>query len=1218
MRGGIILWLLVATTLFLLFSSRPINIKDSREQQLFVVDAAIHDTFFSYSSRNHQGYGLSNSRSNQDLRRGRGRQEDQQQAELKKRQRERQRSKLPWLLPHRSLVENENDETVFALVANNDVDAIVPWRIATASFLILRGGSSSNSSSSIVVDKDRKRSSKQKDKAKQKRNNGTNGKRKNKNNSKNKNKRKQQTGSNGDDAEEDENDIETNDDDNNNDELLPTDDSSNDDSAATTTESTTKEEPPSKLFLIDPFRMNEIARYEASIAEEPPQKEANNDVDDGGVDDGSTEETATSTSESEVEDGDIDIDSENNSGAKKKQRNKKIKKKRDSSAKATTGTGESSSVDGEGTESLRNGKQKKPQEQQQRGKRNNNRTAVGDDTEGEETRKGVKTTALAGSEEEDVDFSFDGDIDDSSIDDDDDAAAADTDQSNSFWWVDVWTQQLSDPEDFEEEDVADEALLTDVDAPPDGTDFDAANEIRIYEDSSGGAKTIAKEGEKRIHKKKVEKEQVLPSPIDKNIELPVESIDANNDTAISIELDSLAKADEADTSTNLSETETRPVLVLEQNVVTASNSESEAAPLSYVSSGAWVVVDNLITIGLASRFSSLRVSRKLRRIRKLSARITRLHGLLSGKPRLSVSELLNGTATNVIASGENSTALESGESIEVIEKRIAAIDRAREGVMRAQAEEEEAKRRKRGFWGFRPKDEIDLSLGSNETKLDKDAITTGQIDETEEQPKIEEPPKIPQKSQEEIEAEFQRMERVREIDRLISEGQQLLADLVCEKDVLQRRPNPLFDYTTKEIIITAEEASKDDVTTDEKNETKLSSTAHTEANTTSNVEIQATREMNFPSDDLVAEYLDMMLSTRRLTKMNHTDLWKERQNDEDEDEEDESIGDDLFTPSANAHRLYQNPTSVAKNGNGNGKNGKKNGGGGSWLLRQSIGSGRSLGEKIGEAAETVAYKAVASALMGGLARSISSLHGINVMKHSDIRLFLEQSPDLPPVPKDGIINGNHQNYAEETIKSVMRRKTRRSKKRSKHRLSDTSFVQQEAVTETLLSHVQISAPLLKLFPLAWQRALLGNIIALSCALISDFLDGLHFQILGHQLSFAFRPITEVDMARHVQMAGGRYNQRRYKAAEFEAAVQATAEDLKEELKFLDSWHERALGSGVLRTQIANMIARIVLTLTDEVLSGARMDLWSVQAGGPRMLAGLEHRIEEEDDDDEEE
>jgi hypothetical protein len=521
--------------------------------------------------------------------------------------------------------------------------------------------------------------------------------------------------------------------------------------------------------------------------------------------------------------------------------------------------------------------------------------------------------------------------------------------------------------------------------------------------------------------------------------------------------------------------------------------------------------------------------------------------------------------------------------MEGVQKRIAAIDRAREGVKRAR-DQELADRRKRNFWGF-PQDDVDLYLEVNET----DAA-------------IAEEPRIPQRTPDEIEEEFQRMERVREIDRLIVEGQNRLADLVCEKDVLQRRPNPLFNYTTTE-------TKKKNVSANANNKTESSST---EANSTSAIEIQATRKMNFPSDDLVEEYLDMMISTRRITKMNHTDLWKESENDEGEGRaEEESIGDDLFTPSANAHRLYQGSPSL--NQNGNGKNGKKNGGGGSWLLRQSIGSRRSLGEKIGMAAETAAYKAVTASLMSGLARSISSLHGINVMKHSDIRLVLEQSPDLPPILKDGIIRGNHKNYAEETIKTVMRQKSRRSSKR-KHRRSEASFVQQEAVTETLLSHVQISAPLLKLFPLAWQRALLGNIIALSCALISDFLDGLHFQILGHQLSFSFRPITEVDMARHFQMAGGRFNQRRYKAAEFEAAVQATAEDLKEELKFLDSWHERALGSGVLRTQIANMIARIVLTLTDEVLSGARMDLWSVQAGGPRMLAGLEHRIEEDDEE----
>ena len=120
--------------------------------------------------------------------------------------------------------------------------------------------------------------------------------------------------------------------------------------------------------------------------------------------------------------------------------------------------------------------------------------------------------------------------------------------------------------------------------------------------------------------------------------------------------------------------------------------------------------------------------------------------------------------------------------------------------------------------------------------------------------------------------------------------------------------------------------------------------------------------------------------------------------------------------------------------------------------------------------------------------------------------------------------------------------------------------------------------------------------------MADFFDGLQFQILGHQLSFSFQPITELDMVNHM------FDHRRSRPEEFEAAVLATAEDLAEELKFLDRWHERLLGSGVLRSQIANLIARIVLTLTDEALSGARMDLFRTQAGGPRIVSSLESRI----------
>lgn len=164
-----------------------------------------------------------------------------------------------------------------------------------------------------------------------------------------------------------------------------------------------------------------------------------------------------------------------------------------------------------------------------------------------------------------------------------------------------------------------------------------------------------------------------------------------------------------------------------------------------------------------------------------------------------------------------------------------------------------------------------------------------------------------------------------------------------------------------------------------------------------------------------------------------------------------------------------------------------------------------------------------------------------------------------------------------------------------------------AVTEMLLSQAQISAPLLQFFPQAWQRALLGNIITLSTAVISDFFDGLQFQILGYQLSFSFKPITQEDMINHLGF--GRANDRSGKLADFEAAVRATAQDIAEELKFLDRWHERALGSGILRTQIANLIARVVLALVDDILCDSHMNLWSAHAGGPRIIAGLEYRTQ---------
>ena len=61
-----------------------------------------------------------------------------------------------------------------------------------------------------------------------------------------------------------------------------------------------------------------------------------------------------------------------------------------------------------------------------------------------------------------------------------------------------------------------------------------------------------------------------------------------------------------------------------------------------------------------------------------------------------------------------------------------------------------------------------------------------------------------------------------------------------------------------------------------------------------------------------------------------------------------------------------------------------------------------------------------------------------------------------------------------------------------------------------------------------------------------------------------------------------------------------------QLRFLDLWYERILGSGLLRAQIANLIARLILTLVDDIVGDMKMDMWS-SGGGPRVLAGVEYR-----------
>lgn len=203
----------------------------------------------------------------------------------------------------------------------------------------------------------------------------------------------------------------------------------------------------------------------------------------------------------------------------------------------------------------------------------------------------------------------------------------------------------------------------------------------------------------------------------------------------------------------------------------------------------WVVIDNVITFGLASKRRKLRLSRHLRSTRKLFARLTGFHGLLSGK------------------SYPGSRFLDTPGAI-FSEKTAAALDH-------------------------------DSSLGKSSDKRLDHAKKEKWNDLTDE---INSPELFGMEEEERA-----RLERVKTIDRLIVEGQERLQQLICEKDILQRRPNPLFDYTTQSTK-TSESADGDD----------------TEA---SSIDHATSRQFKFPPDDLVDEYLEMIFWSRRLTKV---------------------------------------------------------------------------------------------------------------------------------------------------------------------------------------------------------------------------------------------------------------------------------------------------------------------------------------------------------------
>lgn len=467
------------------------------------------------------------------------------------------------------------------------------------------------------------------------------------------------------------------------------------------------------------------------------------------------------------------------------------------------------------------------------------------------------------------------------------------------------------------------------------------------------------------------------------------------------------------------------------------------------------------SLGLSEISDDLKLSKHLRTFRKKAAKATGLHGVLSGKGRESSD----------LGKHMNLTQELNEEDLGAIRRRLAAIENARRRVAAKAASTELnqsqsslqnvpkwrrpfVRKNRRGNAGVITEGRLTLVETEKE-------IVDGEISEELNldgpTPKIElSPEEIVELTQEEEEMSEARNElkvkrqKLEEIEVMIQENQKRIVELQCQKDDIQQRPNPLFKYSSPE---------KQD-----ESESKASS-----------------RTFNFPEESLVTEYIDELVGNGRLRKMNHTELWRTKG---DKNEDDEHIGDDLLTPSGDARKLYEEKYIRKRKAASNGGNV----GGGSWLLRQTLGKGASLGEKLGDTVENAAYTGVCAAVMSILATAISALHGVTVMKHSDIRLFVETAPDLPPVSKAIF---SQDNYAEEAIGKAIRKGSKKKKKRKNQKgyqyggnSGDDVFIQRDAVVETLLSHCQISAPLLKLFPLAWQRAILGNIITLIAAIVS--------------------------------------------------------------------------------------------------------------------------------------
>jgi hypothetical protein len=135
---------------------------------------------------------------------------------------------------------------------------------------------------------------------------------------------------------------------------------------------------------------------------------------------------------------------------------------------------------------------------------------------------------------------------------------------------------------------------------------------------------------------------------------------------------------------------------------------------------------------------------------------------------------------------------------------------------------------------------------------------------------------------------------------------------------------------------------------------------------------------SFISDLVVSNYLESLVKRGRLVMLNHTEIWSVAAREDyggtgsggggGGSEEDDSIGeDDLMGGSSSS-----DSSSSANSG-------------GAWILRQTLGRDKSIGEKLGESIEMLAYRVVCKEVMNAVVKAFGCLHGVNVLDVGDIR-----------------------------------------------------------------------------------------------------------------------------------------------------------------------------------------------------------------------------------------